>query len=84
MDRTGTQGSFWLLCLLYVVFLLNHMLLVLSLQLKLPQGNVLTSQPYYNSAGLNQSSTPLTTPLPPTVLRNLVTGLVLLKIKGML
>jgi hypothetical protein len=25
MDRTGTQASFWLLCLLYVVFLLNHL-----------------------------------------------------------
>jgi hypothetical protein len=25
MDRTGTQASFWLLCLLYVVFLLYHL-----------------------------------------------------------
>jgi hypothetical protein len=25
MDRTGTQSHFWLLCLLYVVFLLNHL-----------------------------------------------------------
>jgi hypothetical protein len=25
MDCTGTQVSFWLLCLLYVVFLLNHL-----------------------------------------------------------
>jgi hypothetical protein len=25
MDRTGTQAHFWLLCLLYVVFLLNHL-----------------------------------------------------------
>jgi hypothetical protein len=25
MDRTGTQARFWLLCLLYVVFLLNHL-----------------------------------------------------------
>jgi hypothetical protein len=25
MDCTGTQASFWLLCLLYVVFLLNHL-----------------------------------------------------------
>jgi hypothetical protein len=25
MDHTGTQAHFWLLCLLYVVFLLNHL-----------------------------------------------------------
>ena len=25
MDRTGTSAKFWLLCLLYVVYLLNHM-----------------------------------------------------------
>jgi hypothetical protein len=25
MDRTGTQARFWLLCLLYVVYLLNHL-----------------------------------------------------------
>jgi hypothetical protein len=25
MDRTGTSAAFWLLCLFYVVFLLNHM-----------------------------------------------------------
>jgi hypothetical protein len=25
MDRTGTQARFWLLCLLYVVFILNHL-----------------------------------------------------------
>jgi hypothetical protein len=25
MDRTGTQARFWLLCLLYMVFLLNHL-----------------------------------------------------------
>ena len=25
MDRTGTPAKFWLLCLFYVVFLLNHM-----------------------------------------------------------
>jgi hypothetical protein len=25
MDRTGTPSSYWLLCLLYVVFLLNHL-----------------------------------------------------------
>jgi hypothetical protein len=25
MDRTGTPSLYWLLCLLYVVFLLNHL-----------------------------------------------------------
>jgi hypothetical protein len=25
MDRTGTPAAFWLLCLFYVIFLLNHM-----------------------------------------------------------
>jgi hypothetical protein len=25
MDRMGTPATFWLLCLFYVIFLLNHM-----------------------------------------------------------
>jgi hypothetical protein len=86
MDCTGTQASFWLLCLLYVVFLLNQ--LASDALDGLTPIEVVTGQRPDISAllqfrCLNQSSILLTIPLPQTVLSNLVAGLALPKPKGM-
>jgi hypothetical protein len=87
MDRTGTQARFWLLCLLYVVFFLNHLsydaLGGLSL-IEIATGQRPDISALLQFRWLNQSSTLSTIPSPPTALRNPVAGLVLLKTKAML
>jgi hypothetical protein len=86
MDCTRTQASFWLLCLPYVVFLLNHLAskaLGGLTPIDIATGQRPDISALLQSVGLNQSSIMLTIPSPQTVLRNMVAGLALLKPKWM-